>query len=971
MKKGTKLAALLLGLALVIPACTTPNGGSSKASNDADTTSEEAPVSSEEGTSEGGSSSEAPVNYTVSISNKEELQAEWFVGDQSRKVNIEVEPKANVTQLVKDGVIKITSSNPEVLAVDGQMASPVAAGEATITVKAGESQDTVAITLQRKQTVQEKYGVTHAGTADDPFTNEEALVVAKSDKYNNEDFYVGGTIASFYHAPGSRTDGAVSWFLKPADGQTEKFEIYKCYKATGTGAETYLTDDDVWVNGYAIAHGTFTSYQGQYETNGAKFVSCEGNKPQPRQTLTKSFADTLADGAALADGADSYDYYKFQGYVTKKSGNDFYLTATKGEALVSGKSDANHGERDIYTNAIELYGAGSNADVAAKLLEGAKVEVTMIIKNYHGTVENLLTLTADDISVIEPGQNWAVPEPSVATKTIAEFKALENTKANAYYVEGAVKDWGGATAEKGQYGNMTLTDGTNDLVVYGASATATALAWDNASAYKFTNPKDFLTNETTAALNIGDTVTMKLVRADYNGAVQGTGVITKVVPAGQQVTYTLIEKFDFASTLTAYEEYNADKMNAFIKGSSSLGENTNYVSHDKTGSATNPLIGANGTWSGVAWSNYNLLKLGSTSKNTTMKLTFKDGTAISRVVIKAAGWNGKTCKLSVNGGDAVSITSAPSAASMLDESAFLTYTFDLASASKEITFQSTLSVMISELELYALDSGAAPQPEIAQPTGTFFASAEITDTGKAALSTTNNIVPIFITLGAENAVSVSVNGNAIPSTLKSYDKTNGNLVITTTAFGDLSMTYNPETGYLEKLSVVAATGVLKYDGGQSLRGNDQIKYWNCDGSTEELQAQFVIRQNNPWAADTSSENRVAKDEANAKSGSGVKLLANESGRVALAVKDFDAKFNGRNISFWVYNPGASEISMQCYAYKSTGYSNYISVFDGKKAAAGQWTYVSVGFTATDVYSFQIVIPNATATQLTFDDIVLF
>ena len=160
-----------------------------------------------------------------------------------------------------------------------------------------------------KQTVQERYGVEHAGTEADPFTNEEACKVAKAENYNNEDFYVQGKVASFYHLPGSRTDGAVSFFLEPAEGKTERFEVYKCYKSTGTGAESYLTDDDIWVGGIALAHGTFTFYKegNQPETTGAKLVKCEGNKPQPRQTLTKTFAETLAAGNALADGDATWD----------------------------------------------------------------------------------------------------------------------------------------------------------------------------------------------------------------------------------------------------------------------------------------------------------------------------------------------------------------------------------------------------------------------------------------------------------------------------------------------------------------------------------------------------------------------------------------------------------------------------------------------------------------------------------------
>ena len=545
MKKGTKLVALLLGLALMVPACT-PGANPSKSSQ------------------EPGTSSEAPVNYKVTISNKEELQAEWFVGDPSRKVNIEVEPKANITQLVNEGKIQITSSDPAKLAVEGQMASPVAAGEATITVKCGESEDTVKVTLQAKQTVKEKYGVNHEGTAEDPFDNEDACKVAKHEKYNNEDFYVKGKVSSFYYAPGSRTSGEVAFYLTPAEGKTEKFEVFKCFK--DKEQKQPLTDDDIWVGGEVTAHGPFTVYNNtQAETSSAIFVKCEGTKPQPRQTLTKTFAEVLAVGNALQDSGSTWDYYKFQGYVTVKSGNDYFLTATKGEALVPGKSDKDHGERDIKgTNAIELYGAGKVAELAAKLLEGAKVEVTMIVKNYHGTIENGLDLKDADVTVLEAGTQWAVPEPAVANKTVTEFIALENNKKNAYTVKATIKAFKSGDT-KDEYGNMTITDGTSDVAIYGASATATALAWDGAGEYAFTNPKDFLTNETTSALKVGDEITMKLIRADYikdgvTKAIQGTGIITAVTPGGgeggegggggEQTTYTKVADLSYNKDTT-------------------------------------------------------------------------------------------------------------------------------------------------------------------------------------------------------------------------------------------------------------------------------------------------------------------------------------------------------------------------------------------------------------------------------------
>lgn len=500
MKKGTKtLAALLIGatFALGLGACQPKQ-----------------PVNPEPPT---------PVHqtYAVTIANKAALQAEWPANGGGRKVEINVEPKANVAQLVKDGDVVITSSNTAVLNIAGLMAMPVAAGQATITVTSGENSDTVEVEISEALTIKTKYGVAHEGTEDDPLTNEEAITVANHADYKadggHEDLYVRGIVSSFYHAPGSRTDGAVSWFLTPATGQTAKFEIYKCYKQ-GTGEASYLTDSDVWVGADVLAHGRFTLYNGQAETDGATYVRAWGTPPPARITIEETFANTLAAGKALEDGADSYNYYKFDAYVTKKSGTNYFLTAAKAEAITDEKA-----------NTIEIYNAAAALD--AKLTKNAKVTVKMILKNYHGQVENLLALTADDITVVEAGGTWDVtPEPAVETRTLAEFIAGENTKAKAYNVTAKVKSWKDASSAKDEFGNMVLTDGTNDLVIYGSTATATALAWNDADAYAFTNPKDFLTNTTTAALNIGDTVTMKMIRCDYKTTKEGCGVITNIVP---------------------------------------------------------------------------------------------------------------------------------------------------------------------------------------------------------------------------------------------------------------------------------------------------------------------------------------------------------------------------------------------------------------------------------------------------------
>lgn len=1081
MKKGTKIAALLLGLALVIPACT-PAGGKSSTPVEpsSEPTSEPASVPDSQPVTP---SSEAPVNYTVTISNKTDLQAEWFAGDPSRKVEIAIEPRANISQLISEGKIEITSSNPQVLSITGQMANPVAAGEATIKVKCGASEDTVAVTLKAKQSVKEKYGVAHEGTAEDPFDNEDALVVAKHEKYNNEDFYVRGEVASFYHPPGSRTDGACSWFLKPAEGKTEKFEIYKCYKK-GSGEASYLTDDDIWVGGIATAHGTFTVYQGQYETSSAEFVKCEGTKPQPRQTLEASFAEVLAVGAALADGDSAWDYYKFQGYVTVKSGNNYYLTATKGEALVSAKSDADHGNRDMYSNAIELYNAGKVAELAAKLLEGAKVEVTMIVKNYHGTVENGKDLVDADVTVLEAGTNWAVPEPAVGAATLAEFIALENSKAKAYNVTATVKSWKNADAAKDKYGNMVLTDGTNDLVIYGASATATALAWDNASAYAFTNPQDFLTNEVTAALNIGDEVTMKLIRADYNGAVQGTGIITKVTPAGApEVSLSVASDIAVGDKLIMSVETEKDgnpvkkQFNGIITaGSNKIGEAVDYAG-DKPAADVQVLdvvAGSNAnTFALKAADKYLVWKSGNTldsqdavDANASWSFTFADGKA---TIVNAADNNRK---LQYNAGSPrfCAYTSAQTAvtlwkittgeggqtpanayptfkwsdaiqegSSALDGTKFnknATYKLKVENVPAAGNYTITLPMMGSDgngsktingsgqdftisandvagtilvagksytevfgenqkawvdvvfaevalvegSNLITLKTGnggyrvsvnadgnvtlaeaAAQQQEVAQPVGSF--------SGYAVNASDDSNIFVDIAL-ADSKAFVEV-GSLLKTTVDfAFDKATGVVTIALGGnFGNLTATYDETNNKLTNVGVDgAAAAMLKNNGSMELVA--AAKFWDCNGTTEELQAMFKRRyMSGSWQVDSSNADRFVSYE-NGICGKAMQRRGYSGGAVAVNLAADMDPVEVSNIGFWVYNPGSSDLTLRMWIYKGAGLTSNAEL-GSVTAVAGQWTYCRMGFTKASIYNFQIADFNNSGVALVFDNIVLF
>ena len=263
-----------------------------------------------------------------------------------------------------------------------------------------------------------------------------------------------------------------------------------------------------------------------------------GADPVP-EVLEKTFAETLEAGKALDNGKSSFDYYKFECYVTEKHYGhtySYWVTGSKGGSVSS-------------DTAIQLYFAYNepSAELANKLLKDTKLELTIILKNYNGTVEHDGAFTSEEsINVLEAGTQWdVVPEPSVETKTIAEFLALPNSRSLAYSLTGTITAFKeGSTKDK--YGNMTLSDATGTLPIYGSTLKADALAWDNESSYVFTNPQDFITNETTNALVIGAEVTMKLIRYDGSDTVRGAGVITSInvvipEPTGIELTPTSLE----------------------------------------------------------------------------------------------------------------------------------------------------------------------------------------------------------------------------------------------------------------------------------------------------------------------------------------------------------------------------------------------------------------------------------------------
>ncbi len=137
-------------------------------------------------------------------------------------------------------------------------------------------------------------------------------------------------------------------------------------------------------------------------------------------------------------------------------------------------------------------------------------------------------------------------EPDYARKTLTEVMAITDlveSGSNKYSKEafmGKVKvatlgNRSDGTKPADKYGNMWVTDPTSSedspevVQVYGSSASTTSLSYSLADKfYKFSNPQDYLLNEATSGIQVGDVLDVIMIRADYKTAKEISVVIRAI-----------------------------------------------------------------------------------------------------------------------------------------------------------------------------------------------------------------------------------------------------------------------------------------------------------------------------------------------------------------------------------------------------------------------------------------------------------
>lgn len=167
---------------------------------------------------------------------------------------------------------------------------------------------------------------------------------------------------------------------------------------------------------------------------------------------------------------------------------------------------------------------GLSGDNIKNLQIGDTVSMVAIRADYKGTVElKGVFASANDTKAI--AKEVTTLNEIINDAPVVDGQSVKATLAaqKVYKITGTISKWNGTKTDGTQYGNFYIKDdeGT-EVLVYGCTAQTGMLQYSGGY-YSLSNPKDWLTNDTTSGLTIGDKVTIECVRCDYKGTAQLTG----------------------------------------------------------------------------------------------------------------------------------------------------------------------------------------------------------------------------------------------------------------------------------------------------------------------------------------------------------------------------------------------------------------------------------------------------------------
>lgn len=240
-----------------------------------------------------------------------------------------------------------------------------------------------------------------------------------------------------------------------------------------------------------------------------------------------------------------------------------------------------------------------------------------------------------------------------------------------------------------------------------------------------------------------------------------------------------------------------------------------------------------------------------------------------------------------------------------------------------------------------------------------------------------NSIPVnFAFSDQRKAVAIRFANNTDPGvTSYSYNESTTEFTINTSgsymsmSFGTITGKWDKSNNRLTNVNIGGGIGSYVNDNG-NLTFPQTSKYWNCDGSTSELQTIFKRRYGG--TLDDFNNDRIVSATYNRISGTNsLKFRLWDGGLAQLNLMQ-DISIQVSNIGFWVYSSASEDKTIRIWIYKGANLSNNEEI-GSVTAKAKQWTWVCMGFgSKPTLRNFQIAFENwSSSTTVLIDDICLY
>ena len=359
----------------------------------------------------------------------------------------------------------------------------------------------------------------------------------------SETYYVRGIVKKFAskHESGMTEFGNATFYMVDKDGDTDDFEAYQVYNIN---KEKYTSLDQIALGDRVVVCCHITNYNGTYETagKGDGYVYWSNNPAATAKDTVETPGDVVGDGTQanpfsiadvlLMNNTKSGTYFVKGILVGQVAGNATALSASTAEF----KAPFTANDNNTNTNILLADAATTNVDdvipvqlpsgflreglnlIAHPENLGKEVIVYGSTEKYFGKagVKNISRAFIDGKEIVlEVGE-----APAATPVTVAQFIAapVNSTVPGVWYeLTGRIVDnsANGNKFDLTTYGNFDLADATGQVYVYGLNNSYLPLS----SATKANSDKNC------AALNLaaGDSITLRGVRAEYNGKIQVLG----------------------------------------------------------------------------------------------------------------------------------------------------------------------------------------------------------------------------------------------------------------------------------------------------------------------------------------------------------------------------------------------------------------------------------------------------------------